>query len=84
MAKSQNSKTSKFQRQESLMAWIFSAPALILLIIFLVVPFVMAIGLSFTDQRLIPNPNLPTKIVSQSQPADKDRMVSELRPLAGR
>ena len=63
MAKIQNSKTSKFQRQESLMAWVFSAPALILLIIFLVVPFIMAIGLSFTDQRLIPNPNLPTKIV---------------------
>lgn len=45
------------------MAWLFSAPALILLFMFLVVPFVMAVGLSFTNQRLIPNPNLPTKIV---------------------
>ena len=63
MVKNQKIKPSKAQRQESRMAWLFSAPALILLIIFLVVPFIMAIGLSFTDQRLIPNPNLPTKIV---------------------
>lgn len=51
------------RRTESLMAWLFSAPALILLIIFLVIPFAMAIGLSFTNQRLIPNPNLPTEII---------------------
>jgi multiple sugar transport system permease protein len=51
------------RREESIMAWVFSAPAIILLIVFLVVPFVMAIGLGFTDQRLIPNPNLPTQFV---------------------
>lgn len=51
------------RRNESMVAWLFSAPALILLIIFLVIPFVMAIGLSFTDQRLIPNPNLPTQVI---------------------
>lgn len=45
------------------MAWVFSAPAIILLIVFLVIPFVMAIGLAFTDQRLIPNPNLPTQFI---------------------
>ena len=45
------------------MAWIFSAPAIILLLVFLIVPFLMAVGLAFTDQRLIPNPNLPTQIV---------------------
>ncbi|MEJ2596830.1 MAG: sugar ABC transporter permease [Anaerolineales bacterium] len=48
---------------ESFMAWVFSAPAIILLIIFLVIPFAMAIGLAFTDQRLIPNPNLPTQVI---------------------
>lgn len=48
---------------ESLMAWLFSTPAILLLIIFLVIPFIMAIGLAFTDQRLIPNPNLPTQFV---------------------
>ncbi|RLC66354.1 MAG: sugar ABC transporter permease [Chloroflexi bacterium] len=48
---------------EALMAWLFSAPALVLLAVFLVTPFLMAIGLSFTDQRLIPNPNLPTRFI---------------------
>jgi len=48
---------------ETVMAWLFSAPALILLIVFLVAPFLIAIALSFTDQRLIPNPNLPTQFV---------------------
>jgi multiple sugar transport system permease protein len=59
-------KTSRLtsgRTSESFMAWIFSAPAIILLIVFLVVPFVMAIGLAFTDQRLIPNPNLPTQFI---------------------
>jgi multiple sugar transport system permease protein len=45
------------------MAWVFSAPAIILLIVFLVIPFLMAFGLAFTDQRLVPNPNLPTQFV---------------------
>lgn len=45
------------------MAWGFSAPAILLLMIFLIVPFLMAIGLSFTDQRLIPNLNLPTRFI---------------------
>ena len=45
------------------MAWVFSAPAIVLLIVFLIVPFLMAIGLSFTDQRLIPNLNLPTQFI---------------------
>jgi multiple sugar transport system permease protein len=63
VSKEQKSKLGTVQREETLMAWLFSAPAIILLIIFLVIPFAMAVGLSFTDQRLIPNPNLPTKIV---------------------
>jgi len=45
------------------MAWVFSTPALLLLIVFLLVPFIMAFGLAFTDQRLIPNPNLPTRFI---------------------
>ena len=56
-------KISSRQRNETMMAWIFSAPALILLLIFLMIPFLMAFGLSFTDQRLIPNPRVPTQIV---------------------
>jgi multiple sugar transport system permease protein len=51
------------RRNETMIAWLFSSPALILLIVFIAIPFFMAIYLSFTDQRLIPNPNLPTQIV---------------------
>lgn len=48
---------------DEVMAWLFSTPAIILLTVFLVIPFIMAIGLAFTDQRLIPNPNLPTQFI---------------------
>jgi multiple sugar transport system permease protein len=65
MATEQNrtSTLSGRRREETVMAWVFSAPAIILLIVFLVIPFIMAIGLGFTNQRLIPNPNLPTQFV---------------------
>jgi multiple sugar transport system permease protein len=56
-------KPGSWRRREAIMGWALSAPALILLSIFLLIPFLMAIGLSFTDQRLIPNPNLPTRLV---------------------
>ncbi|HEX6305146.1 MAG TPA: sugar ABC transporter permease [Anaerolineales bacterium] len=49
---------------DAVTAWVFSTPAIILLVVFLVTPFIMAIGLAFTDQRLIPNPNLPTQMVA--------------------
>ena len=62
-AETKTRRVSKRERNESVMAWVFSTPAIILLIIFLVIPFGMAIGLAFTDQRLIPNPNLPTQFV---------------------
>ncbi len=39
------------------------APALLLGTLFIVVPFALAIVLSFTDQRLVPNPNLPTRFI---------------------
>ena len=52
-----------FRKKESFLAWLFSTPAIILLIVFLVIPFIWAIYLSFTNQRLIPNPNLPTEFV---------------------
>ncbi|MBI9043967.1 MAG: sugar ABC transporter permease [Anaerolineaceae bacterium] len=54
---------SNRQRNETIMAWVFSAPAIILLVFFLIIPFIMAFGLSFTDQRLVPNPNLPTQFI---------------------
>ena len=58
-----SSKPSGWRRREALMGWLFSSPALLLLLVFLLIPFIMAIGLSFSDQRLIPNPNLPTQFV---------------------
>lgn len=54
---------SAFRHNETIVAWLFSSPAIILLLVFLAIPFLMAIYLSFTDQRLIPNPNLPTQVV---------------------
>jgi multiple sugar transport system permease protein len=54
---------SAIRRNEMIVAWLFSSPAIILLLVFLAIPFLMAIYLSFTDQRLIPNPNLPTQVV---------------------
>jgi multiple sugar transport system permease protein len=43
--------------QEALTGWLMALPAILLIFIFLIVPFFMAFGLSFTNQRLIsPNP----------------------------
>ncbi len=44
-------------------AWLLSAPAVILGALFIVVPFALAIALSFSDQRLVPDPNLPTRFI---------------------
>ncbi len=51
------------RRNETRNAWLFSGPAVLLLSTFLILPFLMAFALSFTDQRLIPNPNLPTEFI---------------------
>ena len=44
-------------------AWQLLGPAVVLGIIFIVVPFALAVILSFTNQRLIPNPHLPTRLI---------------------
>lgn len=51
------------QSQERRAAWLLSAPAILLGLIFIVAPFVLAIALSLSDQRLVPNPNLPTRFI---------------------
>ncbi len=48
---------------KTISTWILSAPALSLLIVFLIAPFIIAFALSFTNQRLIPHLNLPTQLV---------------------
>ncbi|XSG73264.1 carbohydrate ABC transporter permease [Herpetosiphon llansteffanensis] len=52
-----------WKRREQRVAWAFVAPALVLLSIFLIAPFGLAFYLSLTDQRLVPNLNLPTRFV---------------------
>ncbi len=55
------SKKGAAEREDNITAWLMSAPAIILLSVFLIIPFLMAFGLSFTNQRLIPNVNVPTQ-----------------------
>jgi len=50
-----------YRKQEARAAWLFSGPALILLLAFIVLPFALAFWLSLTNQRLI-SP-LPTRFV---------------------
>lgn len=54
---------SRSQQSDNLTGWLMSVPGFVLLSVFLIVPFLMAFYLSFTNQRLIPNPNLPTHFV---------------------
>ncbi len=46
---------------ESVTAWLFSAPAVVLLVVFMVIPFILAFYFSFTNERLI-SPR-PTELV---------------------
>ncbi len=46
-----------YQRKEALIGWAMAAPALILIVTFLILPFFLAFGFAFTNQRLVsPNP----------------------------
>jgi multiple sugar transport system permease protein len=48
---------SKAGRQENISGWLLALPAILLIMGFLIIPFIMAFGFSFTNQRLIsPNP----------------------------
>ena len=51
------------QRATTRAAWLISTPAILLLTVFLIIPFLMAFVLAFSDQRLVPDPNLPTQFV---------------------
>ena len=46
-----------------LVPWLFAAPGLLLLALFLVLPFLLALWLSFTDQRLISNEDIAAEFV---------------------
>jgi multiple sugar transport system permease protein len=48
---------SNYEQREALIGWLMATPAMILVLLFLIIPFVMAFAMSFTNQRLIsPNP----------------------------
>src|SRR5690348_16350261 len=49
-------KKSGWRRKDMYTAWAFSTPALMLLLIFLVIPFFVAIYYSFTNTRLVSGP----------------------------
>ena len=49
------------RQQTALRPWLFLSPALALIGLFIVLPFVLTVAFSFTDQRLVPNPNVPTE-----------------------
>ncbi|NOK62609.1 MAG: sugar ABC transporter permease [Chloroflexi bacterium AL-W] len=61
--KAASSSQMGWRRADQRAGWLFISPAFLILFIFLVIPFLMAVFFSFTDQRLIPNPNLPTSFV---------------------
>ena len=45
------------RQSETLVGWLMAGPAVVLLLSFLIIPFLMAFALAFTNQRLIsPNP----------------------------
>jgi multiple sugar transport system permease protein len=52
---------SNDRRNEAITGWLMAAPVIILLLIFLIIPFIFAFYFSFTNQRLV-SPN-PTEIV---------------------
>jgi multiple sugar transport system permease protein len=54
IAKSSQSK-NRIADGQTAAAWILGAPALILLLIFIVIPFIMSVGYSFTNKMLVPN-----------------------------
>lgn len=53
------------KRNIRLSSWaaMLMAPGVLLAVLFIIVPFVLAFYLSFTDQRLVPNLNVPTSYV---------------------
>ncbi len=54
---------NKIKDGQVLSAWLLSSPALIIIFIFMIIPFGMAVVYSFTNKMLVDNPNNPTRVV---------------------
>ena len=57
---------SKLTRSQEHAAWILCSPAMILLILFMILPFFMSVFYSFTSRQLVVNPKRPTSFVGPS------------------
>ena len=51
------------KKRDQWTAWAILAPALGMISLFIIVPFLMSVVLSFTDQRLVANANVPTEFI---------------------
>jgi multiple sugar transport system permease protein len=51
------------QNRDTATAWSMLAPALGMIGLFIVLPFVLSFVFSFSDQRLVPNANVPTEFI---------------------
>ena len=49
-------KKSGLRRDQARVAWLFSAPALVLILLFILLPFLMSLVYSFTDKMLVMRP----------------------------
>lgn len=77
--------TAKVRRQrlfqaESRTAWLMSAPALLGLLLFVILPFALAIAFSFTDQRLL-SPNATEFVGLRNYERLLDMAVVKLDPV---
>jgi multiple sugar transport system permease protein len=65
MSRSEPTRQPRHQRLagSALTPWLFAAPGLVLLLVFLIVPFALAFVFSFTDQRLVSSEELGTRFV---------------------
>jgi multiple sugar transport system permease protein len=65
MSRSEPTRQPRPQRLagSALTPWLFAAPGLVLLLVFLIVPFALAFVFSFTDQRLVSSEELGTRFV---------------------
>jgi multiple sugar transport system permease protein len=56
-------KVMSLMKRDRWTAWGLLAPALGMIALFILAPFFMSVMLSFTDQRLVANPNVPTEFI---------------------
>jgi multiple sugar transport system permease protein len=56
-------RTSAWRRSEQQWDLLLAMPGLMLILVFVLMPLVMAFGMSLTNQRLVSGPNVPTRFI---------------------